>query len=69
MQQRQVQPTPIPTPVVAVVLAPAMFYTAVGARCRSIAPTQTMIEQLTARLQLDIRLSIWDQNARAITLV
>lgn len=67
MQHRRAEPTSPPTPVTAVVLAPASFYTAPGARRCSPAPTQTMIEQLTNQLHLDIRLTVWNNTARTVT--
>ena len=54
-------------PVTAVVLAPAEFYAARGARSRSVTPTQAMIDQVANRLGLDVRLAVWDGFARTIT--
>lgn len=57
---------PAQTPVTALVLAPATFYTAPGAKQRSVKPAQQLIDAIIPAASIDIRLATWDLSTRTI---
>ena len=53
-------------PVSAVVLGTPSFYTATGAKAAMVAPAQELINAMSSRHKLDIRLAVWDRASRSI---
>ncbi|MGO9753299.1 MAG: hypothetical protein ACLP22_17680 [Solirubrobacteraceae bacterium] len=53
-------------PVTAVVLGTPSFYTATGAKAAMVAPAQELINAMSSRHKLDVRLAVWDRTSRLI---
>jgi hypothetical protein len=53
-------------PVTAVVLAPADFYEAHGAKGASVAPAQRLLQAMRDNAGVDVRLATWEPKERAI---
>jgi hypothetical protein len=55
-----------PAPVTAAVLAPAGFYRAAGRNRAGVGPTTALLDRMRAHAGVDIRLTVWDREARVI---
>jgi hypothetical protein len=53
-------------PTTALVLAPSAFYTDRGQKKAAVAPAQKLLQRMRAESGLDMRLSEWDPERRAI---
>lgn len=60
---------PAMVPVTAIVLAPPLFYTAAGAKRRSVRPAQALLDAVTDAAAIDVHLAIWDLPDRTIRLL
>lgn len=66
MPERQPK-VPESTPVTALLLAPAGFYTAPGAKQRSVGPARELIDAMDRVTKIDIGLAVWDPPSRTIS--
>lgn len=53
---------PADTPVTAIVLAPALFYSSPGQKANSVAPALKLLAHFTFEFKVDVRLAVWDSE-------